>query len=144
MTVTLPNGAFLTTEGTGTLNLPSLPEKATEAFFLPGLEHNSLISIGTLCDAGCTATFDKQSITIRNCKNEVVLKGNRNPTTKLWQLPLYDNKNTVNKTDDVKLQLATTVLHKHPIKYLVTHMHACLFSPALSTLITATKKWISK
>eukprot|EP00804_Cyclotella_cryptica_P021967 CCRYP_000900-RA/>CCRYP_000900-RA protein AED:0.48 eAED:0.48 QI:0/0/0/1/0/0/2/0/77 len=52
---------------------------------LSGLTHN-LISIGTLCNAGCTAHFTADSLTITDPSDTVILNDIHVP--RLWQLNL--------------------------------------------------------
>ena len=139
--VTLPNGSNLFTAGTGTLNLRSLPKNATKAYILPGLRQNSLVSIGTLCDSGCTATFTHQSITVKDEQGREALKGHRDPVTRLWHIPISDEDITTKEGNviDTKLNKACLAIHKHPIQKLVKYLHATLFSPAIFTLLKAIK-----
>jgi hypothetical protein len=82
--VGLPNGVCLQSTTTNcTLALPQLPEAALDAHILPGLTHSSLISIGKLCNAGCTAIFNAQTVTI-NKNNTTLLHGNCEFRTGLW------------------------------------------------------------
>ena len=64
ITITLPNGSYMSSTHEGNLRLPgSLPSAATKVNFFDKMSA-SLISIGQLCDYGCTATFDQDSVTI--------------------------------------------------------------------------------
>ncbi len=72
--VQLPNGQTIASTHTAQLNIPNLPETATTAHIFPGLENNSLLSVGILCDHGCTATFDATGVTV-NKEGTQVLQG---------------------------------------------------------------------
>jgi hypothetical protein len=56
-----------------------LPVAAQEAHTVPGLTHISLISIGTLCDAGCTAEFDHTKVVVKY-NNKNILEGKKETT----------------------------------------------------------------
>jgi hypothetical protein len=61
--VQMPNHSRIQATHTCQINLPDLPTKACEAHLFPNLAH-ALLSIGLLCDHGCTAIFDKQHVKI--------------------------------------------------------------------------------
>jgi hypothetical protein len=84
--VELPDGSTITSTHTGILPLPNLPDNAIRAHIFPRLTSGSLISIGLLCDAGCTATLDKDKIVIHNGQLHVAT-GLR-ASNGLWHLPL--------------------------------------------------------
>ena len=56
--VTLPDGSTISLTHTGLLPLPHLPATARRAHIFPNLASESLLSIGRLCNSGCTALFD--------------------------------------------------------------------------------------
>ena len=60
----LPNGDKVRSTHTGTLDLPGLPSAARRAHIIPGLASHSLISVVTLCNAGCDVLFTKIGCTI--------------------------------------------------------------------------------
>ena len=53
ISITIPNGKIMTSMHTCNLDIPWLPNHVTEAHIVPGLEHASLISTRTFCEAGC-------------------------------------------------------------------------------------------
>jgi hypothetical protein len=65
------------------LPFPDLPEHALLAHVFPDLHGQALLSIGTFCDAGCTATFSANDATI-NFQGKTVLTGKRDPPG-LWK-----------------------------------------------------------
>jgi hypothetical protein len=56
------------------LDLPSLPLKARLVHIFPQLAADSLLSIGQLCDSGCTAKFTQNEVII-DYEGTTVLKG---------------------------------------------------------------------
>jgi hypothetical protein len=65
ISVKLPNGQYI------------------EDHVFPGLNGQALLSIGTFCDAGCTATFTAMDVII-TLGGQVVLSGRREPPG-LWK-----------------------------------------------------------
>jgi hypothetical protein len=53
----MPNGTTIQSSHTCNLLLTDLPPQARQAHILQGLVHNSLISVGQLCDNECSVTF---------------------------------------------------------------------------------------
>jgi hypothetical protein len=135
--VGLPNGANLqSTNQTCNLDLPQLPQAARDAHILPGLTHSSLISIGKLCDAGCTAIFDEHKIIIQKETN-TILKGTRDLRTGLWRFPLANGPTTQKST--TKLQQLNSAYDFTSIPALIKFLHAAAFSPVKSTWLKAIK-----
>ena len=68
---------LLSSSHTASLQLhPSLPLMAGDAHILPELTTTSLISIGQLCDHGCTATFTAANVTV-DYQGATILTGTR-------------------------------------------------------------------
>jgi hypothetical protein len=83
----LPNGELVRSTHTCTLNIPSLPPSARAAHIIPGLALHSLLSVVTMCNAGCIVTFTKIGYTITYCSQTIV--GGRKCTRRgLWMIPL--------------------------------------------------------
>jgi hypothetical protein len=107
--VSLPNGASLqSTNKTCNLALPQLSQAAQDAHILPGLTHSSLVSIGELCDAGCTATFDEHKVLIQQ-ENNTLLQGTRDLQTGLWQFPLTILPTTEVSTAKLQQQINSAI-----------------------------------
>ena len=84
--VGLPDGSSLQATRKAKLPFANLPEAAQDAYIVDNMQKN-LISIGKLCNAGCTAIFTKNDVKIR-INNDIVLQGNRNPQHGLWEVPM--------------------------------------------------------
>ena len=121
---------------TAELPIPLLPLAARMAHIVPELRSHSLVSIGTLCDAGCEVIFTTTTVVVRynNC---VVMNGTRNPPG-LWQfiIPVSPTATTTIEPDAAAL---TTIGYPQAAE-LVAYSHAALFSPALSTLEKALQR----
>ena len=85
--------------GTGELSLhPSLTKTAQQGHILSNLNSSSLIALGPLCDDGCKVVLtDKTLAAVKN--NKVVLRGYRNRTDSLWDIPLYPHTRIMNNVD---------------------------------------------
>ena len=81
-----PTGHIIRSTMEGELDFPMLPNIARQAHISPNIKH-SLVSIGSLCDAGCTVTFKIKYVTVVY-KYDMILRGWRNHHDKLWYLPL--------------------------------------------------------
>ena len=129
MSVTLPNSDTLTSTGTSSLNIPALPETANKAYTILGLTNQSLLSLGQLVDNGCIILLNKKYMHF--FKNfELILKGIRNQTDGLWDVPIPKHKNH-------HMNVITPV--KQHTNVLIQYIHAALFSPVKSTFIKAIK-----
>jgi len=84
----LPNGDKVHSTHTGTLDLPGLPSAARLAHIIPGLVSHSLISVVTLCNAGCDVLFTKIGCTI-TYRGRTIMCGNKCTRTGLWMIPLH-------------------------------------------------------
>ena len=123
----------MTSTHEGHLDIPELPPAATLTHVVPELSNHSLISVGQLCDAGCTATVNQDTIDI-SYEGNVVLTGNRSDTTTLWHLK-YNPPQQPNTS--FLPYYASTVIGTNTIKNIIEFFHAAMFSPANSTLYKA-------
>jgi hypothetical protein len=83
----LPNGERVHSMHTCTLNIPPLPASVRHAHIIPGLTSHSLISIITLCNAGCSVVFTKIGCRILY-RGKEILCGSKCTHTGLWVIPL--------------------------------------------------------
>ena len=65
----------------------SLPHYATKTHVFPDLQNASLLSVGQLCDYGCQAVLNKNSLRVLN-SNKNILTGEHNNSYGLWDTPL--------------------------------------------------------
>ena len=128
LTIALPNGNTMKSHESTTLNLP-LPPKATTTNIVPGINTN-LTSLGQLCDAGCTATFDHKSVTIEHNGNTII-KGQHNQQSQLWHInTTYSN---TKPNTDAHSATANTAWHTTTKKELLQFLHQCAGSPTVET-----------
>ena len=83
--VILPDNSVLTPSHECNLKLPGMSNKGTSAYIFPELKSASLISVGQLCDDGCTVTFTANDVKAIK-ENNIVLQGTRNWQDKLWDI----------------------------------------------------------
>jgi hypothetical protein len=67
--------------------MPSLPHTARQAHILPGLAQHSLLSVGQLCDSGCSVTFTAAEVTVKNGES-TILTGLQDQYSGMWCVPL--------------------------------------------------------
>jgi hypothetical protein len=135
LNVNMPNGTTIQSSHTCNLLLKDLTPQARQAHILPGLVHNSLISVGQLCDNGCSVTFTQDQVTVSKDK-KCVMYGSRDPKSRLWRVDLKKRF----ETNQVQCNHAHDNNNQ---KDLINHLHAACFSPVKSTWITAIKMEIS-
>ncbi len=130
ISVALPNGDVMQSSHVTVLNIPHLPPEACIAHIFPAMDKSSpLLSIGTLCDHGCIATYTADTVTIS--KNNVpILHGHRSPTSKLWMIDLADTAG----------HMAANLIRHQTNAERVASFHAALGSPAASTMLAAMNK----
>jgi hypothetical protein len=139
ITVGLPNGATLQSSPNNcTLDILQLPDAAQKAHLILGLTHSSLVSTGTLCDAGCKATFDRTTVVITN-HNDIVMTGPGDPRTGLWKLPMTPTSTNIPEIPTT-LQCANVLQLQTGIRRMVKYLHATAFSPVKSTGLRPSSK----
>ena len=110
---------------TGKLPLhPTLSEAAQKGHVLKNLESSSLVAMGPLCDDGCTVVLtDKHLTAIKD--NKIVLRGWRNRTDNLWDIPLQSHNKCM---ENYKVPPSHSALcdkpPKRPKPYKAQHLHA--------------------
>ncbi len=93
LTVNLPDGKQVRSTHTCDVNVPGLP-KPLIGQVIPDLAMASLFGIRPLCNAGCVVVFHKDRVEVRY-KGNIILIGQRNPSTELWTLPIAPRMNPV-------------------------------------------------
>jgi hypothetical protein len=126
--VRLPNGDTITSAHTATLNMSSLPQAARLTHILPGLAQHSLLSVGQMCDSGCSVTFTASNVIVTN-GGSTILTGNREKQSNLWSVPL----NPTPPLNGGQKHSAHNVYEQKSIQDTITYLHACCFSPVTDT-----------
>jgi hypothetical protein len=129
ITIQNPNGQRMQSIHVDELDLPMLRPAARKVHIVPALRNCSLLSMGTVCDAGYTIDLDEHEIKIQDNAGATILSGNRRSDTGMWHIHLpMPNVQVANAIGEPK------------IPEVVAFAHISLFSPALSTLETALAK----
>ena len=118
------------------------PRLGLRSSHFPKMKASSLISIGLLCDHGCSATFTATAVTIMKDGN-LVLSGSRSPITRLWSLDFPGDTRTPSLASQPKVPVspstcyANAVVATDTVADRVAFMHASMFSPSISTCCKA-------
>ena len=137
--VCLPNGGSMTSTHTHCLNIPSLPPEACRQHLFPAMTTTGLLSIGQLCDHGCTAIFSKRHLAISNAQQETIILGHRVPmwdanyTNGMWMVNLPN----INSPPPTLHSANAIILADTTQRDLANLHHASLGSPVKSTLVDA-------
>ena len=121
--VGLPDGSIVQGSQAGYMKLhPALTSHAQKAHIFPCIKSSSLISIGQLCDDGCTVVLNNKEIGIYK-NNTIILRGKRNFTDGLWDI-------TIPTPDSLPTQFANVIIRQDKTKFeLASYLHVCAFSP---------------
>ena len=143
--VTLPNNETIRATHQGHLPFAKhLSPQATKTSIFPNL-HNNLISVGQLCDDGCTVTFTKSTMTVAK-NSKTIFSGHRSTSGDgLWNINLHKNPPPLpplqSKTSSQPSAPSLNVILRKstPAKDLAIYLHAACFSPAKHTFLKAIK-----
>jgi len=137
----LPNGERVQSTHTCTLDLPELPAATRIAHIIPGLTSHSLLSVVTMCNAGCTVTFTKIGCSIVY-HGRTIICGHKCTHTGLWMVPLQQEGHTNPSTSPATNPPATTAMAANveatsSAPEYARYIHQLLCSPPASTLMQA-------
>jgi hypothetical protein len=97
------------------------------------MAHQSLLSVGQLCDEGYIITFKQDTVTICDCGNSQSVSGPRDVNTGLWRLNLR-------QTHNHELEpIANTVYELRSTGALVHYLHKAIFIPIKSAMYKRSK-----
>jgi hypothetical protein len=103
------NGASMHSIGTQELDLPSLPSKAKKAHVFVEMD-KALLSVPELVDSDCNVNFNKNTVVvIDNNTKKVILEGKRDPATRLWLVPIVQQR--IHLQQEYKFKIPTDVPH---------------------------------
>ena len=133
--VILPDGRIMQATYKAILKIsPLLLTRANIAHISPHIQSGAQISIGQVCDDGCTSTFvDTTMIAYKQV--EKVLEGKRNEEAGMWQVKI-----TPPQFPTPTHQSANTLMPDRTKPELEQWYHVTLFGHAKKTLIQAIKK----
>ena len=142
--VTYPNGATARAIATGYLVVPSSARVIIPVHIMRNADlHRSLISVGQLCNQGCTAVLTDSHITITDSHTgAVILAGAKAPSATLWPLsPITTPPAAAPALPDSHANLA----QRHALNAdFVNWAHACFGAPPASSFLHAARNgWLS-
>jgi hypothetical protein len=141
LTVRFPNGKTIKSTHTAVLDIPELSKAATAAHIFPAMENDSLLSLGQLCDEGYSVLFSINEVTILYSTQTILMKGNRDSDTGLWQINLSQNKNRcITAPAQTQIQSVNNVYSLRNTGELVKYLHKAMFSCTKYAIIHAFKK----
>ena len=141
----LPDSSVIDAHKQGHLRLPDLSPNASKAYVFKDLTSASLLSVGQLCDDGCTVTFSAHDVkAFKNGKE--VIHGSRNYQDRLWDVKFDKYGNYIKASTYAKVPTSQTcpshcinvIIPKNlPLSNLIQFYQGCLFSPTKRTLLDA-------
>ena len=130
---TLPNNEVIQASCSGILPFPSVSQQASKALVYPGLQNESLLSIGQFCDDNCNALFTKTNVYIIK-NDEIIIVGHRNQTDGLWDIQLPMKNNQSSSTTSTLPKVNYIITKDKSKSDLAQYLLATAYSPAISTL----------
>ena len=91
---TLPDGNKVISTFKCTLDIPGLPQEAQRGHIIPGLASHSLMSVVTLCNAGCNVIFNKTGVRV-TYNGRVIMTRRKYEWIGLWTVPLNPLSNPI-------------------------------------------------
>ena len=129
--VIVPNGATMQSNSTMHLPIPGLPPSATKAHGFNNLASGSLLSVGKVCDANCTAIFTKTNMHIYHNKDVSISTG---------QAPIITGTRDAQHNPLWSVKLPSPPSHHNnatigypSLKERISFYHTAMFSPTLPT-----------
>jgi len=141
----VPTDHTMTSKGHVHHPISHIPSSASLSHVMPNLASGSLLSIGKICDAKCTAIFDSKSVKIYQnkhvdiaAKNKPIISGTRNsPTQPLYSIQVPTTTNTeitsTASNNNIPIHHINASIHNPSIRNRVAFYHAALFSPTVAT-----------
>ena len=136
-----PNGSTMHSDTIADIHLPNLPAtfptNALQVYVVPALRTKSLMSLGQLCDAGCTVHLTSTTLDVIY-NGASILQGTRSSLSRLWHVelntapdplafPFAENAQSLQHIACLAAGGATPA-------HLVAFHHASLGAPAIATL----------
>jgi hypothetical protein len=69
-------------------DIPELNAAASKSHVFPGMDNQSLLLVGQLCDEGYIVTFKHASVTVCNSQKSHIMNGPWDLATGLWPISL--------------------------------------------------------
>ena len=136
----LPDTSTLTATKQGNLPIEQLSSTAKKTAIFDTLQ-SSLISLGQLCDDGCTMVLTKKKLIAAKDKN-IILQGHRSTSGDgLWDIPISSTKLPTirhNRAVTPVTPSMNVIIRRNEAKRdLIRYLHGACFSPTKATWIAA-------
>ena len=128
--VAVANGTLLKSTHHGSLNIPGHGTILAHVF--PQLK-GSLLSVSQLVDLGLRVTYCSTWVTVLNSINDTVIKGHRDPKSRLWMVDLL----SLRTKEPELIGSASAAIRLDSVSDFVNFWHAAYGSPAASTFVGA-------
>lgn len=135
LSVQLPNGACIHSHSVGALHLPNLNQAIFAHIFEDSELSLSLLSNSDLCNAGCSATFTADLITIRH-NGCIILEDNKQKGDSLWHVTL---PSILGHASAANVAYSSAPTNSSKDGDFVRFIHASFGNPALSTFTNAVR-----
>ena len=136
----MPNGEIIKSTHTALLNHQYLPFQARQAHIFPVLK-KALLSIGTICEHGCEATFNNKSVHIKNKQSKrTIMRGTIDARTNLYMLSLTHQNNLMTKSKTPDKYFAGSAYECKSKNTLVDYHHTSCWRPTHSGWVKAITK----
>ena len=132
-TVILPDTSTLQAIKKGLLPIANISKTAAKTAVFKHLQ-SSLVSLGQLCDDGCTVLLDKENLlALKN--EEILLRGQRSTSGDgLWDIPITKTHLQPPVQPKLPQQTMNVIIRKNKAKQdLVRYLHGACFSPTIDT-----------
>jgi hypothetical protein len=136
--VCLPDGSTITSTHTGLLPLSQLPTSARQAHIFPALTTGSLLSICQLCDTGCQAEFNRNTVQIHH-HTQLVASGTRTGNG-LWNIQMTTTPPPNTKIPSMRPTALLTTLAQQTAGDRIAFLHAAAGYPVASTWLAVIKQ----
>ena len=139
-TVILPDTSTLQAIKKGLLPIANISKTAAKTAVFKHLQ-SSLVSLGQLCDDGCTVLLDKENLlALKN--EEILLRGQRSTSGYgLWDIPITKTHLQPPVQPKLPQQTMNVIIRKNKAKQdLVRYLHGACFSPTIDTWTEAIKR----
>jgi hypothetical protein len=98
LNINMPNGTSIQLSHASYLLLIDLPYQVRKVHILPGLVHNSLISVRQLCYSGYDITFIREKLEVMK-DGHCVMSDLRDPQSRIWRVNLKEVAKPVCKAE---------------------------------------------
>ena len=137
------NGQVSTSATRDTLPISQLAADFPTTGYIMSAFTNTLIGVGSICDADCTIVFNKKEVNVLSPEGKTILQGWReNKIPRLWRFALKPNNIGIQNytTTNQKISAANSAYDLPSIEAIVRYMHTAAGFSVKSTWLKEIKK----